>query len=323
MPEPAIITKLDLSELQPGRHDLWFRAAETGIGTPIDLPIVVLKGSPGRCVYLQAGLHGDELAGVAVIHHLLDELAEVQLSGTIVAIPCANPTGMLAHSRQARAASEGLTLTDLNREMPGQADSRNPNTRFAHALWDRLYAGQPDVFLDLHTMTHGNNFPFFVFADRRDPAVDRLVRLVPADQIKDDPGEPGSVETEMVATGVPAMTLELGASKTFDPDLTRRGLQAVRNILIDQKVIQGKPDMLGVTPFAGSEEINIRAARGGFVDMHVALNEPVAQGTLLATQHNAFGHRVADYTAPEAGRVLSIATDPMREPGALLVKLLK
>ena len=127
----------------------------------------------------------------------------------------------------------------------------------------------------------------------------------------------------MVALGVPAMTLELGASKTFDPELTRRGLKGIRNILMDQNVIPGTPELAEENPFEGSEFVNVRATRGGFVEMLVALNEDVTADQPIAIQRNAFGARVATYYSPEAARVLSVATDPMREPGSLIARLLK
>lgn len=56
-------------------------------------------------------------------------------------------------------------------------------------------------------------------------------------------------------------------------------------------------------------------------DTHVELEEDVEEGQVLATQSNAFGDTRATYTAPWTGRVLSVATDPIREPGALVVRL--
>lgn len=50
------------------------------------------------CVYIQAGLHADELPGVLVAHRLLQELevleAAGQIRGEIVVVPAANPIGM-------------------------------------------------------------------------------------------------------------------------------------------------------------------------------------------------------------------------------------
>lgn len=50
------------------------------------------------CVYIQAGLHADELPGVLVAHRLLQKLdvleASGQIQGEIIVVPAANPIGM-------------------------------------------------------------------------------------------------------------------------------------------------------------------------------------------------------------------------------------
>ncbi len=55
-------------------------------------------GTPGRGpkIYLQAGLHADEMPGVLVLQHLLGLLdaAEPQLTGEVVVVPAANPIGL-------------------------------------------------------------------------------------------------------------------------------------------------------------------------------------------------------------------------------------
>lgn len=55
----------------------------------------------GPHVYLQAGLHADELPGVLLLHRLRDSLAilerEGRLRGRITLVPMANPVGMAQH----------------------------------------------------------------------------------------------------------------------------------------------------------------------------------------------------------------------------------
>ncbi|MCC6757887.1 MAG: succinylglutamate desuccinylase/aspartoacylase family protein, partial [Arenimonas sp.] len=63
--------------------------------------------------------------------------------------------------------------------------------------------------------------------------------------------------------------------------------------------------------------------QGGFAEILVTLGQDVKAGQELAVQRNGFGDITARYTAPEDGRVASIATDPVREPGSLLVRLIR
>jgi hypothetical protein len=50
--------------------------------------------------------------------------------------------------------------------------------------------------------------------------------------------------------------------------------------------------------------------------------DDVKQGQKVALQRNAFGDVVAEYTANMDGKVLAVGTDAVREPRALLVRIL-
>ena len=58
-------------------------------------------GKKDKKVYLQAGLHADEVPSMLVLHHLRELLdqaeAEGLISGEIVIVPCANPIGLSQH----------------------------------------------------------------------------------------------------------------------------------------------------------------------------------------------------------------------------------
>ena len=83
-------------------------------------------GQPGAPkAYIQASLHGDELPGMLVAHHLRLQLAELeaagQITGEIVLVPMANPIGMsqfLLHAHLGRF--ELMTGENFNRHYPDQ-----------------------------------------------------------------------------------------------------------------------------------------------------------------------------------------------------------
>lgn len=319
-----VIEKLSVDELSAGTHRFFFKATTDSLGNYHRIPVIVVKGQDdGTKLFLQSTLHGDEVQGVDVIHQVLPHLDPATLKGTVVLVPGANPPGMQLASRYYPAQTETHTLTNLNRMMPGDANSSNAGSRFAYALWHNLYMGNADLFLDLHTQSTGTAFPYFLFADFRSADVCRLAALQPADQIMEDDGIDGSVETELVMAGIPSLTVELGCANIFDPDMTRRGVQGVLNTLIDYGMIKGKVDLLGIESFVGNEDVTIRADQGGFARVLVNLNEDVVKGQDVATLSNAFGDVVATYKAPCEGRVLSVCTSPLREPGSTLVQLLR
>lgn len=65
------------------------------IGTSRSLTVYRF-GTPGARpkVYIQAGLHADEIPGLLVAHHLLGLLADADVTGEVVVVPVANPVGL-------------------------------------------------------------------------------------------------------------------------------------------------------------------------------------------------------------------------------------
>lgn len=144
------------------------------------------------------------------------------------------------------------------------------------------------------------------------------------DQIKLDPGFPGTLETSLVEEGIPAITLELGGPRGFDPELTKGGVEGVMNVLahygvVDQPVGRTAEDM-GV--YRGNALASVSAVTGGFVTYLVSLNDTVEEGQAVAIQRNGFGEEVHRYTAPASGRVAIQGTDAIRERGSEIVTIL-
>ena len=103
-----------------------------------------------------------------------------------------------------------------------------------------------------------------------------------------------------------------------------RGLEGALNVLIHYKVIEGK---IGATAssnktYIGNAISSIRATTGGFAEVFVKPGDTVKAGQEVALQRNAFGDVVAKYSAERDGKVLAIGTDVVREPRALLVRVL-
>lgn len=90
----------------------------------------------GRKIYLQAGLHADEVPGVLVLHHLRPMLeqaeAEGKLHAEIVVVPIANPIGLaqtFMHDQLGRF--DFATGANFNRHYPDLAERLLPLVRSA------------------------------------------------------------------------------------------------------------------------------------------------------------------------------------------------
>lgn len=99
--------------------------------------------APGPTAIVQAGIHGDEVAGV----HALYELLEAGLrpaAGRLIVVPVMNAP---AYRARTRAAPGGL---DLNRCFPGDADAPERERRLARRFMDLCVDERPALVVTLH-----------------------------------------------------------------------------------------------------------------------------------------------------------------------------
>ncbi len=75
------------------------------------------------------------------------------------------------------------------------------------------------------------------------------------------------------------------------------------------------------TPFVANKQEEIRSPHGGWMRLLVGLNDRVVAGQPVATISDAFGRLRATLAAPVAGQVVSIATDPRRDEGSMVMRI--
>jgi uncharacterized protein len=108
------------------------------------VPVYVFDAAePGPCAIIQAGIHGNEVAGT----HALQELLEEGFSpdqGRLIVIPVMNAA---AYRARKRARPGGL---DLNRCFPGNADAPEAENRLAHQFMSLVENERPALIATLH-----------------------------------------------------------------------------------------------------------------------------------------------------------------------------
>jgi hypothetical protein len=108
------------------------------------VPLHVFEGpEPGPTAIIQAGIHGDEVAGVHALSEWLEGDIEVA-RGRLLVIPVMNAP---AYRARQRAAPGGL---DLNRCFPGDFEGEAPETRLAHAFMQLVIDEHPALVATLH-----------------------------------------------------------------------------------------------------------------------------------------------------------------------------
>lgn len=129
-----------------------------GAGPHVLFPNVYLHvleaARAGPTALIQAGIHGDEIAGVHALEELLEE-GITPTAGRLLIIPCMNPR---AYRARLRAAPGGL---DLNRCFPGDADAPELERRMAHGFMSLVLDERPALMATLHESwkRHHPSFP--------------------------------------------------------------------------------------------------------------------------------------------------------------------
>jgi hypothetical protein len=117
--------------------------SSTRLLSPTIVLHTLLGTRPGPTALVQAGIHGDEIAGV----HALEEMLEAGFlpdAGRLLIIPVMNPA---AYRARQRIAPGGL---DLNRCFPGDANAPEIERRMARMFMDLIEQEKPELVLTLH-----------------------------------------------------------------------------------------------------------------------------------------------------------------------------
>lgn len=316
---------IDVSSLPRGQvHRFYLPAGRMASGQDWLVPVVVIRGAQdGPRLTLTAGVHGDELSGIGVAHHFVDTMTPSDLSGTLTILPGVNVPGILAGTRGYPFANGTGGGTNLNREMPGSLTSADPGVRYAAAVWRGILQGNADYAIDLHTQSTGTAYPLYVFADYRNKRVKEMAELLGAQMIKIDTGQKGTVETAFNQAGVPAVTLEIGGAKTFDYPLIARAAEGIERFMIAKGMLPGAlPAVPASQPIIGNDTVGVEAVVAGFVTRRKELLDAVAEGEVVAVTRDPFGRIIHEYKAPVSGHVAAINTDPLREEGSLIIRIL-
>jgi len=132
------------------------------------------------------------------------------------------------------------------------------------------------------------------------------------------------MEYALVKAGIPALTLELGGPRGYEPDMVKAGVEGIDNVLAHYGVSGQEVGRTAATvnAFRGNALVDVIADAGGFVEYLVELNEAVTEGQKLAIQRNAFGDVVREYQATAAGRIAIRGTDAIRERGSDIAVIL-
>lgn len=231
------------------------------LGNGHELSVVVheiVGAQPGPTVGISGGLHGDEPDTVEFLRCFIERMRHARFSGTIIALPCANP---LAY--ESRTRNTPNDMVDLNRAFPGDLDGTLTLQLAAHIY--PVFAQRCDYFVDLHC---GGLFPAVEYAYVHGDAA--LARSAGLKLLYTGPSYNGSLALCLEQTGMKTTVLEMGGGRISSAPGTARACAALERIL-------GYCGMLDATPGPPPNQVEIdkvqivRPHNGGMLISHITL----------------------------------------------------
>lgn len=322
---PVLQSLADLPIQHTGRHHFWLEMGSNTFGQPLLIPVILIEGAQtGPCLGFTAAIHGNELNGIPILHQWLEEIDPQQLQGRIIAIPGLNAVSIQLNERRF------IDQEDLNRLFPGK-ETGNRSQQYVDKIAKRVVPAF-NFLIDMHTASFGRTNTLYVRADLNNDTLAMLAKLQEADIILNNSGVPSAAKAatslrtlraEAVLQGIPCITVEYGNPQVFQPEMTQRGVKAARRTL----------HWLGMYPADSEEEERLKTAvicqksywlftdAGGFLEVPVALGQPLQKGDTIGILRDAFGQLVRTYKSPEAGIVIGKSSNPSNMSGGRIIHL--
>ncbi|MBI2891563.1 MAG: succinylglutamate desuccinylase/aspartoacylase family protein [Nitrospirae bacterium] len=299
-------------------YEINLKVSEFYTATAATIPVTVIAGRrSGPVLFVTAAVHGDELNGTEIIRQLICRVAPADIRGTLVLMPVVNRFGFLHHTRYLP------DRRDLNRNFPGRTDG-NMAQRVAWEVFDQVIR-HCNYGIDLHTATADRTNLPHVRGDMSHREVRRLARAFGVEIIINSEGSDGSLRRAAVAAGVPTILFEAGERQKFQEPMIRRGVEGIRNVLVELGMLQGTKVAPSFRIIVKNSEW-VRAEKGGILIMYKKVGELVYSGEEIALNTNPFGREFGTIRSPVTGLVIGATTLPLVNPGipvAHVVKLRK
>ncbi|MGH9522700.1 MAG: succinylglutamate desuccinylase/aspartoacylase family protein [Terriglobales bacterium] len=279
----------------------------------IAIPVHVVNGArPGRMLVVTAGVHGDEYEGVRTVLDTTATLVPAELSGTVIAVPVANPPAFWNGTR-----TSPLDGGNLARAFPGDPQGKITEI-IAHHLAHSIIA-RADFFLDLHSAGVQFLMPTMVGYDSNHSASRAAALAFGAPVVwAHSTMAPGRTVSFAASRGIPWLYTEARGAGRIHPDDLRVFRRGVSNLLRHLGMLPGTPEC---SPPAiqlcgdGDLDASLSASRAGFFIPAVELLAAVRAGQELGRSIDLYGQTVETFCSPRDGVVAMMRAFPVLHPG--------
>ena len=292
----------------------WAVIDENYSGFAMRFPYIHLKGTrSGSRTVILAGIHGDELNGINVVHRLTEILEPGNINGQIILLPIANIPGFHILSRYLP------DRRDLNRLFPG-SQKGSEGSRLAQFIW-KSFIEDADFAIDLHSASYERwNYPH-VRGDMSNIRVKELASSFGVDVAVHSRGVVGSLRRHATENGIPVLLLEAGQSNRFEKEVVERGVLGCLSVLAEKGIIKTwpadfkKPKRL--TEYM-SKSYWHRSPVGGLFEPFAKPGDRVESGEVIGVIRSLMGENKSRVKAQKSGTIIGINLHPQVVPGRAL-----
>lgn len=293
-----------------------------------EIPLHIIKGSgSGPVLLILAAIHGDEYEGVQTVIELGRMLTSVDIRGTLLLVPVANP--------YAYRAADRITPDDgrnLAREFPGNKTG-TVTERLAWHLGKCLIE-KTDLLLDLHSGgTYYEVSEFVGYYENDDEEIGRRSKAA-AEAFGleviwgHNEVSPGRTVSHAGACGVPWLYTEAAGGRRVKRDeqlrLREGALRLMKHLgmlITPERWISSAESLPAIRyRLSGSGDFDgsITSDVEGFFVPSVALLQKVRQGDEVGIVYNTFGEIMQTYHAVSGGVIVGLAGSPVVQLGSLI-----
>lgn len=281
------------------------------------LPVTAITGaSPGQRVLLTAGVHGCEYCSIQAAIELASELDGRTMSGQLVIVHLANPSGF-AERLPEIVAEDGK---NLNRVFPGREDGSYAE-RMA-CLITRLQ-DDADFYADLHGGDLHESMHPFVFipgaaAEQVTEQARQAARVLNMDVRVLSSATTGAYNSAALR-GVPSLLMERGGNGVWSRAEVEAYKQDIRALLAHLRLLPPQEDLPAPKQREIRDAVYLTARGQGCWYPEVSPGEHVSRGDALGTVRDIFGHVLEHHQARKDGIVLYMTVSLAVKAGTPLV----
>lgn len=306
------------TDIRPGKQTIInLDIARLHTRTKVEVPVIVERAKEdGPVLFLNAGIHGNEVNGVEIIREIISSKINKPQRGTVICIPVLNVFGFL---NQTREFPDGK---DLNRVFPGSKNGSLASI-FAYHLMTNILP-HIDYCIDFHTGGANRFNSSQIRISKDDPELLELAKIFNPRFIVFAPDRERSFRQAATKAGKKVLLFEGGKSLDFHKRITMRGTRGIKRVMHHLNMREFSSEFTN-SEFSESVIIKqsawIRARHGGLFRFHVKDGAKVEKGEIIGSISDPYGKFEHQVRMPSAGHVLALNHAPIVYQGDALVHL--